>query len=81
MRKGNIAHIEEVAQAVVKAVQEAERMSGREIRHATVNVNGSHVEGVNSKGVMAISSADRQITVGRPDAGGRSRHGRPAAGQ
>jgi len=63
MRKGNVAHIEEVAQAIVNAVQEAERMSGREIRHATVNVNGTHVEGVNSKGVVAISSPDRQISV------------------
>ncbi len=62
MRKGNVAHIEEVAEAVIKAVQEAERMSGREIKHATVNVNGSHVEGVNSKGVIAISNQDRQIT-------------------
>jgi cell division protein FtsA len=62
MRKGNVAHIEEVAEAVIKAVQEAERMSGREVRHATVNVNGTHVEGVNSKGVIAISSQDRQIS-------------------
>jgi cell division protein FtsA len=61
MRKGNVAHIEEVAQAVIKAVQEAERISGREIKSATVNVNGSHIEGVNSKGVIAISSPDRQI--------------------
>lgn len=63
MRKGNVAHIEEVAQAVISAVQEAERMSGREIKHATVNVNGSHVEGVNSKGVVAISSPDRVINI------------------
>jgi len=63
LRKGNVAHIEEVAEAVIKAVQEAERMSGRDIKYATVNVNGSHVEGVNSKGVVAISSPDRQISV------------------
>jgi cell division protein FtsA len=63
MRKGNVAHIEEVAQAIAKTVSEAERMSGREIRQATVNVNGSHVEGVNSKGVVAISSPDRVIGV------------------
>jgi cell division protein FtsA len=63
MRKGNVAHIEEVAQAVVNAVQEAERMSGREVHRATVNVNGSHVEGVNSKGVVAISSPDRIISI------------------
>lgn len=61
MRKGNVSHIEEVAQAVIAAVQEAERTSGREIKHATVNVNGSHIEGLNSKGVVAISSADRII--------------------
>jgi cell division protein FtsA len=63
MRKGNVAHIEEVADAVIKAVQEAERMSGREIKNVTVNVNGLHVEGVNSKGVIAISSPDRQIST------------------
>src|SRR5256885_14662845 len=63
MRKGNVAHVEEVAEAVIKAVQEAERMSGRDIKYATVNVNGTHVEGVNSKGVVAISSPDRQISV------------------
>lgn len=63
LRKGNVAHVEEVAQAIAQAVSEAERMSGREIRLATVNVNGSHVEGVNSKGVVAISSPDRVISV------------------
>jgi cell division protein FtsA len=63
MRKGNVAHIDEVAQAVIGAISEAERMSGREIKMATVNVNGAHVEGINSKGVIAISSPDRQITV------------------
>ena len=28
---------------------EAERMSGRDIKAATINVNGSHVQGINSK--------------------------------
>ncbi|MGA3150764.1 MAG: cell division protein FtsA [Candidatus Saccharimonadales bacterium] len=63
MRKGNVAHTDEVTQAIINAVQEAERMSGREIKAATVNVNGSHVEGLNSKGVIAISSQDRQISA------------------
>jgi cell division protein FtsA len=63
MRKGNVAHIEEVAQAVINAIAEAERMSGHEIKNATVNINGAHVEGINSKGVIAISSPDRQITT------------------
>ena len=62
MRKGNVAHIDEVAEAVAKAVTEAERISGREIKQATVNINGAHVQGINSKGVIAVSSPDRQIT-------------------
>lgn len=62
MRKGNIAHSEEVAQAIIKSISEAERMSGRDIKSATINVNGVHVQGLNSKGVIAISSADRQIS-------------------
>src|SRR6201999_2838841 len=32
------------------------------IKSATINVNGAHVQGINSKGVIAISSPDRQIT-------------------
>jgi cell division protein FtsA len=52
-----------VAQAVINAIAEAERMSGREIKSATINVNGAHVEGINSKGVIAISSPDRQISI------------------
>src|SRR3990167_2133821 len=63
MRKGNVAHVEEVADSVIEAVGEAERISGREIKSATVNVNGSHVQGINSKGVIAISSPDRVIGV------------------
>lgn len=62
MRKGNVAHAEEVIQAITAATSEAERMSGREIKAATVNINGAHVQGVSSKGVIAISSPDRQIT-------------------
>lgn len=63
MRKGNVAHIDEVADSVAKAVTEAERISGKEIKRATVNINGAHVQGLNSKGVIAVSNPDRQITV------------------
>ncbi|MCA9332713.1 cell division protein FtsA [Candidatus Saccharibacteria bacterium] len=62
MRKGVIVHIEDVADAVSHAVTEAERVSGVHIKNATVNVNGSHVVGMNSKGVIAISAANREIT-------------------
>lgn len=63
MRKGVVAHIEDVAQSILQAVAEAERLSGIKVDRATVNVNGSHVAGVNSRGVVAISTANKEITV------------------
>ena len=63
MRKGAVVHIEDVAEAVAKAVTEAERISGVRIQGATVNINGSHVSGINSKGVIAISAANREINT------------------
>jgi len=62
MRKGVVVHIDDAAEAIVQAVTEAERLSGMRINTATVNVNGSHVSGINSKGVIAISTANREIT-------------------
>jgi cell division protein FtsA len=63
VRKGVVVHVDEVADALVKAVTEAERHAGVRIGSATVNVNGSHVSGMNSHGVIAISAANREIAV------------------
>jgi cell division protein FtsA len=63
MRRGTVVHVDDVAEAIVRAVTEAERISGFAIKRATVNVNGAHVEGMNSKGVIAISAANREITA------------------
>jgi len=63
MRRGAVVHIDEVADAIVHAVTEAERISGMSIKRATVNVNGAHVSGLNSEGVIAISAANREITT------------------
>lgn len=63
MRRGAVVHVDDVTNAIVQAVTEAERISGMSIKHATVNVNGSHVSGLNSEGVIAISAANREITA------------------
>ncbi|MDO8265907.1 MAG: cell division protein FtsA [Candidatus Saccharibacteria bacterium] len=62
MRRGVVAHAEEVALAISDALHDAERLSGRHISSATININGSHVQGFNSRGVIAISAANREIT-------------------
>lgn len=62
MRKGVVVHVDDTADAIVQAITEAERLSGVRISGATINVNGTHVSGLNSKGVIAISAANREIT-------------------
>lgn len=62
MRKGVVVHVDDAAEAVVQAITEAERLSGMRLNGATVNVNGAHVSGINSRGVIAISAANREIT-------------------
>ncbi len=62
MRKGVVVHVDDAAEAVVQAITEAERLSGMRLNGATVNVNGAHVSGINSRGVIAISAANRAIT-------------------
>lgn len=63
MRKGVIATIDDVAEAISQAVTASERLSGAKVHHATINVNGAHVVGVNSRGTVAISNVNREITV------------------
>ena len=62
MRKGVVVHVADVTDSIIAAITEAERLSGHPIHSATVNINGSHVVGLNSQGVIAISSVNREIT-------------------
>jgi cell division protein FtsA len=62
MRKGNVVYVDDVAEAIVEAVTQAESLSGVRIHNATVNINGTNVVGINSRGVIAISTANREIT-------------------
>lgn len=63
MRKGVVAHVDDTAEAIAKALTEAERISGVHITGATVNINGSHVSGIDSKGVIAISATNSEISI------------------
>ncbi len=62
MRRGVVAHVDDVVEAAVQAITEAERVSGMRISSVTVNVNGAHISATNSRGVIAISGANREIT-------------------
>ena len=54
MRKGTVVNLVNTAQAVDKALEAAERMSGHQINEATISVNGNHVVGMSSQGVICL---------------------------
>ncbi len=62
MRKGSIVDIEETVSAISASLEEAERMAGVPITQAIVGIDGAHIESEDSKGVIAVSRADGEIT-------------------
>lgn len=57
-RKGSVVNISETATALDQAIANAERMAGVQVGSATVNINGTHIKGVNSKGIIAVSGSE-----------------------
>lgn len=62
MRKGYVAHPDDVAKAITEAVGAAERMAGVRINIATINMNGASVQSQSSTGMISTNSQDRIIT-------------------
>lgn len=62
LRRGVIVDVEETVSSITAALEEAERMSGIAIERATVSVDGAHIQSMNSRGVIAVSRADHEIT-------------------
>lgn len=61
VRKGQIVDIDEVAVAIVDAVEAAERMAGYSLDRAFVTVGGGHVDSRNSSGVVAVADPSGEI--------------------
>lgn len=62
IQKGVITDVEGAVKSVTRALDRAERIAGVPIEHAYVSINGSHIMSQNSRGVIAVSRADGEIT-------------------
>jgi cell division protein FtsA len=62
VRKGVVVNPDAVVESIKRAVEEAERMSGLEAEAVTINLAGSHLMGLNSNAVVAVSGRDREIS-------------------
>ncbi|MCL6594128.1 MAG: cell division protein FtsA, partial [Alicyclobacillus sp.] len=61
IRHGAIVDIDLTVQSIREAVEHAERMVGISITSAYVGISGNHIQLLNSHGVVAVSSPDREI--------------------
>jgi cell division protein FtsA len=62
LRKGVVVDLEATTSAIKKAQEEAELMAGVEIQSAFVGISGAHIKSFNSRGVIAVSGKNREIT-------------------
>lgn len=62
LRRGIVTGAEAVAEAIRRAVGDAERISGVEVNSAVVNLSGEHFRGENKNGVVAVAGAGREIS-------------------
>src|SRR5512136_2352224 len=58
LKKGVVVNIDSTVESVKKAVSEAELMAGVEIHSVYVGISGSHIKGINSRGVVAIKNKE-----------------------
>lgn len=64
VKKGQIVDIEEAVLSINSSLEGAERMAGFSASHVIASIGGDHIESLNSRGVVAISNPDAEITEG-----------------
>lgn len=62
IKKGQIVDIEDAVTAINTSLEAAERMAGYSVSHVLVSISGSHIESQNSRGVVAVSTPQGEIT-------------------
>ncbi|MCL1815415.1 MAG: cell division protein FtsA [Treponema sp.] len=68
LRKGVVVNIEATLRSVEAAIEAAEMMSGRELHSAWTGIGGSHIDGINSRGVVAVTGKNRETReIGEDD--------------
>ena len=58
LRKGVVVNIDSTVEAIKKAVDEAEHMSGCEISSVYAGIAGGHIKGQNSLGIVAVKGRE-----------------------
>jgi cell division protein FtsA len=75
IRRGVVNNVDSAAEAIKKAIDEAELTAGIEIDSVYLALSGAHVKAFNSRGVVAVAGRNRENHTRRREAGHRRRQG------
>lgn len=62
IQRGVVVDIERAGTSIAAAIEQAEKQAGLKLASLHVGVTGSHISSVNSRGVVAVAKANRDIT-------------------
>lgn len=62
LRRGVVVNLDKTVLSIERAIKEAELMSGIEIDSVYVGIAGDHIRSINSRGVVAVSGSNREIS-------------------
>lgn len=62
VKKGQIVDIKEAVNSINNSLDGAERMAGYSVSHIVASIGGSYIESQNSRGVVAVSAPEGEIT-------------------
>jgi len=62
LRRGVVVDVEEATKSINESVQEAKRSCGYPVEQVYVSIGGNHISSLTSKGVVAVSRADEEVS-------------------
>lgn len=61
LKRGVVINLEQTINSIIKAVQDAELMAGVKVDSLYAGIAGDHIRSINSRGVIAVTKADREV--------------------
>jgi cell division protein FtsA len=62
LKRGVVINLEKTVESIASAVEDAEMMSGAKVNSVYAGIAGDHIRSINSRGVLAVSRSDHEIT-------------------
>jgi cell division protein FtsA len=63
LKRGVVINLEKTVESIAAAVEDAEMMAGVKVNSVYAGIAGDHIRSINSRGVLAVSRSDHEITA------------------